>query len=159
MITKTSISIHVLAALLIFACAKEDAQQEAESKVAQDSDLIELTTEQAKIAGIRLGQVEERHISGVVNANGHLDVPPQQMVSISAPLGGFLKSTSLLQGSKVNRGQVIGVIENPDYIQLQQEYLEARNQLEYANADYTRQQELAKENVNAQKTVQQAKAT
>ena len=55
---------------------------------------------------------------------------------------------------------MIAVIENPDFIQMQQDYLDAKkSQLEYAKADYERQQELAKENVNAQKTVQQSKAT
>src|SRR5689334_1574651 len=121
------ISIQIFVALILASCAKENAQQEAGIQAKENPDVVELSAEQASIGGIQIGQVEDRHISGAVNANGHLDVPPQQMVSISAPLGGFLKGTTLLQGSKVNRGQVIGVIENPDYIQLQQEYLEAKN--------------------------------
>jgi cobalt-zinc-cadmium efflux system membrane fusion protein len=119
---------------------------------------VSLTAAQIQSAEVRLGKVEDRQISGVVKANGQLDVPPQQMVSISAPLGGFLKATELLPGSKVTKGQLIAVIENADYIQLQQDYLEARNQTEFNKADYDRQQELAKENVNAQKTLQQSKA-
>jgi cobalt-zinc-cadmium efflux system membrane fusion protein len=156
---RASKSIQLFAAFALAACSGDKNPEQAELAPTETQDVIELSGGQADNAGIRLGKVEERQISGVVRANGHLDVPPQQMVSVSAPLGGFLKSTTLLQGSKVARGQVIAVIENPDYIQLQQDYLEARNQLEYANADYTRQQDLAKDNVNAQKTLQQAKAT
>lgn len=118
---------------------------------------VELTAEQYKTAGIELGQVENRQISGTIKVNGMLDVPPQQLVSVSVPLGGFLKNTELLQGSRVKKGQVIATIENLDFIQLQQDYLEAKSQFEFAKTDYERQQELAKENVNAQKTLQQAK--
>jgi cobalt-zinc-cadmium efflux system membrane fusion protein len=80
------------------------------------------------------------------------------LVSISAPLGGFLKTTALLEGSRVKKGQAIATIENIGFIQLQQDYFEAKSNFELAKADYDRQQELAKENVNSDKTVQQAKA-
>jgi cobalt-zinc-cadmium efflux system membrane fusion protein len=65
----------------------------------------------------------------------------------------------MLQGKRVKKGELIAVIENPDYVQMQQDYLEAKSQLEYSKADYERQQTLAKEHVNAQKTLQQAKAS
>lgn len=92
-----------------------------------------------------------------MKVNGVLDVPPQQLVSISVPLGGFIKNTSLLQGSKVRKGQIIATVENLDFIQIQQDYLEAKGQLELTKLDYERQQRLAKENVNSQKTLQQSK--
>lgn len=140
----------------LVACNKPEQQVAEEHPV--ETNTIELTNDQIKNAGVTIGKLEQRPISGVVKANGQLDVPPQQLVSISVPLGGFLKSTELLPGSKVRKGQNIAVIQNPDYIQLQQDYLEARNQAEYNKAEYERQQELAKENVNAQKTLQQSKA-
>lgn len=118
-----------------------------------------LSEAQYKTADILLGNVEMKQISGTFKVNGVLDVPPQQQVSISIPMGGFLKKTDMLQGMRVKKGQLIAVIENPDYVQMQQDYLEAKSQLEYADADYERQQELAKENVNAQKTLQAAKAS
>lgn len=143
--------------LFVVACSKPEQQPQETHQ--QEQNTIELTDDQVKNAGVVIGKPEQRQLSGVVTANGQLDVPPQQLVSVSVPLGGFLKSTTLLPGSKVKKGQLIAVIENPDYIQLQQDYLEARNQSEYNKAEYDRQQELAKENVNAQKTVQQAKTS
>lgn len=121
--------------------------------------MVELTEAQYKSTGIEFGKVEEKQISGTIKVSGILDVPPQQLVSVSVPLGGFLKNTELLQGSRVTKGQVIATIENLDFIQLQQDYLEAKGQLEFSKADYERQQLLAKENVNAQKTLDQSKAT
>lgn len=143
----------------LISCSNNNTEVVAEEHHDEEENTVELTSEQIKTAGIQLGKVEQKQISGTIKVNGVLDVPPQQLVSVSAPLGGFLKSTVLLQGSRVTKGQLIAVIENPEYIQLQQDYLEAKNQFDFALADYERQQELDKENVNAQKTLQQAKTT
>ena len=86
---------------------------------------------------------------------GVLDVPPQSMLTISPPYGGYLKQTKLMPGTHVHRGEIIAVLEHPDYIQLQQDFLDAKAKLELFNAEYSRQQQLAKENINAQKNVQQ----
>jgi cobalt-zinc-cadmium efflux system membrane fusion protein len=58
--------------------------------------------------------------------NGKIDVPPQNMVSISVPLGGYLKSTKLLEGMHISKGEVIAIMEDQQYIQLQQDYLTAK---------------------------------
>jgi len=132
-------------------------KQEEQHDEHEGENGVELTSAQSKTAGVELGKVDKKQISGTVKVNGVLDVPPQQLVSISVPLGGFVKNTSLLQGSRVKKGQVIATIENLDFIQIQQDYLEAKSQLELTEMDYKRQQELAKENVNSQKTLQQSK--
>jgi membrane fusion protein, heavy metal efflux system len=132
-------------------------KQEEQHDEHEEESGVELTAAQSRTAGIELGKVAKKQISGTVKVNGVLDVPPQQLVSISVPLGGFVKNTSLLQGSRVKKGQIIASIENLDFIQIQQDYLEAKSQLELTEMDYKRQQELAKENVNSQKTLQQSK--
>lgn len=148
--------------VLFTSCGNNPAPTEdepvKEQKEEAHEDEVTLTDAQFQTAGITYGTVELKQISGTFKANGLLDVPPQNMVSISVPMGGFLKKTDMLQGKRVKKGELIAVIENPDYVQMQQDYLETKSQLEYANADYERQQILAKENVNAQKTLQQSKA-
>lgn len=126
---------------------------------------VELTDAQIKTAGVELGTIQMRNISSVVKANGMLTVPPQNLVSVSSPIEGFVQLTNLMPGSHVGKGQLLATIRNPDLIQMQQDYLQTqqenadnRSQLEYLEAEYERQQALAKENVNAGKTLQQAKA-
>jgi cobalt-zinc-cadmium efflux system membrane fusion protein len=145
--------------LLLSSCSKKETVETTEdAPQAESTNIVSLTDVQIASAEIELGKVEQRQIRGSVKVNGMLDVPPQNMVSISVPMGGFLKSTTLLQGTRVQRGQAIATVENLDFIQIQQDFLEAQNQLELAQAENNRQQELAKENVNAQKTLQQAKS-
>ncbi|HOZ88544.1 MAG TPA: efflux RND transporter periplasmic adaptor subunit [Bacteroidia bacterium] len=151
-----NISVLILAFLLT-SCGnkKEEPKQEVHTEVADNS--VDLTREQFKIVGVTLGKIEMKALSGAIKVNGMLDVPPQNLVSISAPMGGILKSTELLQGLKVKKGEVIAVMQNADYIQLQQDYIDTKSQLEYLEAEYKRQEELAKENVNSQKTLLQSK--
>ncbi|MCF2489162.1 efflux RND transporter periplasmic adaptor subunit [Dyadobacter sp. CY347] len=146
----------------LWACGKkqEEKQQEPaheqEEHHEEEGNVVELTKAQYETAAVELGQVSTRNLSDVVNANGVIDIPPQNLVSISAPLGGFVRKTELLQGMQVKKGQILATIENPDFIQIQQDFLETESKLEYAQQEYSRQLELSKENINAQKVLQQA---
>ncbi|WP_343633922.1 efflux RND transporter periplasmic adaptor subunit [Fluviicola sp.] len=156
---KTNWIIFIAFAGLLSSCGgAETTTGKEEAHHEESAETVELTEAQYASAEISLGTIEKRSISGVISVNGFLDVPPQSKVSVSAPMAGFVKSTQLLPGSKVAKGQVVAILENQDYIQLQQEYLENYGQLEYLNSEYERQKELAKENINARKSLEQAKA-
>ncbi|HBK87848.1 MAG: efflux RND transporter periplasmic adaptor subunit [Cyclobacteriaceae bacterium] len=148
--------IYILA-LISVACSKP-AEPTQEAATAPTDNQVVLTREQYQLLGIETASAELRQLSGAIRANGMLDVPPQNLVTISAPLGGFVKHTELLQGMKVKRGQVVVVLEHPDYIQMQQDYLDSKSKLEFQELEYKRQQELATENVNALKALQQSKS-
>lgn len=143
--------------LLLFACGNNEDQHTA-TEYSISADEVMLTQDQYKSANIQTGKLTTRKIGDVITANGNLNVPPQQMVSVSVPIPGFVKSTSMLEGAYVKRGQVLAVLQNLDYVQIQQDYLEIKSQYEFAEKDYTRQQLLAEENVNAEKALQQSKA-
>lgn len=145
-------------ALTIITIGCSTKQQAADDSVPMDESSLTLTPDQFKAIGIVLGKPETRTMSDLITANGKLDVPPQNLVTVSAPLGGFVKNTHLLQGMYVRKGEVLVEVQDPEYIQLQQDYLEGASELELAKAEFERQDALAKENVNAQKTLQQAKS-
>ena len=145
-------------ALIVSSCGSKFEEASKDEHHEEEESVVELSPEQVKTINLKLGKLEMKDLSGAIKVNGMLDVPPQNLVSISAPLGGFVKSTELLQGMKVAKGQVIVVMQHPDYIQMQQDYLDTKSQLEYLEMEYKRQQELSKDNVNSQKTLQQAKS-
>lgn len=124
----------------------------------EEAGLIELTEAQYQTVGVTLGRLEQRQMSQLIRVNGSLTVPPGQQVSVSSPYGGILKSANLLAGSPVRQGQTLAVLENPEFIRIQQEYLETISQLTYQQQEYERQRELSRENVGALKTLQQATA-
>jgi membrane fusion protein, heavy metal efflux system len=152
------IAILFFSCLLIAGCnsGTQSPAEDAGAKAA--ADRVSLTQEQIALLSLTTGKVERRSLANNIKVTGVLDVPPQNLVTISAPLGGFVKYTHLLQGMRVKKGEVIATMEHPDYIQLQQDYLDSKNQLEFLALEYKRQQELAAENINAAKTLQQAKS-
>jgi cobalt-zinc-cadmium efflux system membrane fusion protein len=146
--------------VVIPSCSSKKSEEKTEEKVeAKDStatkDAVTLTADQYKVAAIELGKVEMRNLGSVIKVNGVIDVPPQNMVSVSAPLGGYVKSSGLLPGQPVRKGQVVAVIENAEFINIQQDYLESKSRMVFLSQELKRQEELRKEEINAAKTLQQ----
>jgi membrane fusion protein, heavy metal efflux system len=163
---KATINSLFLAGLLVVVCtscsnkkAEEKTESKTETVTTKDStttsDVVSLTADQYKVAAIATGKVEMRNLSNVLKVAGTIDVPPQNVVSISAPLGGYVKSSGLLPGKAVRKGQVVAVIENAEFIDIQQDYLESRSRMVFLSQELKRQQELRREEINAAKTLQQ----
>ncbi len=143
--------------IMIPACTTKQDKKESEGIYVQDK-LVELTKEQIAIAGILMGKASKRNIGTELKVNGIIDVPPHSRVSINLPYGGFLKDTKMLPGTMVKKGQLLAIIENPEFIQFQQDYLESLAQQEYLKAEYVRQKELFREEVSSERTYQLAKS-
>jgi len=94
-------------------------------------------------------------LSATLKVNGTVSVAPQNLATVCMPMGGFVKSTSLTPGSLVRKGQILTILENQEFIDMQQDYLEAKNKLVYAEAEYKRHSELYKDDVYSQKNLQQ----
>jgi len=151
-------SIIYLTGLLFFLSACGDKQTSTEEPVKENSNIITLTDAQLKNAAITTGKIEQKDISSVLKLNGQIDVPPQNMVSISVPLGGYLKSTILLPGMHVNKGEAIATVEDQQYIQLQQDYLTAKARISYLENEYKRQKDLNQSRAVSDKVFQLAEA-
>lgn len=140
------------------ASGKETAKTTEPSHEETPKDMVELTTDQLRIGGVNLGKIEYRNLGQLLQVNGRLAVPAQSQQTITALLGGFVRSLPLLVGQPVKKGQVLARIENPDLIQIQQDYAENSSRLTYLEAEFARQQELSRENVSALKVLQQTTA-
>ncbi len=141
--------------LLLSACGGKKKTEET-TTVTSNENVVTLTSVQSKNAGIGIGKMEQKEISSILKVNGKIDVPPQNMVSISVPLGGYLKTTKLLPGMHVNKGEVIAVMEDQQYIQLQQDYLTAKASISYLENEYQRQKDLNQSKAVSDKIYQQS---
>jgi cobalt-zinc-cadmium efflux system membrane fusion protein len=143
--------------LIAFAssCESRGAPSGNTTAITYTENTLVLDSAQKSNAGILLDTAKQENIHTTIKASGMVDVPPQSMVSVSFPLGGYLKSTSMLPGSPVFKGQVIAIMEDPGYIQLQQDYLTARAKMEYLAADMKRQKELSDAEASSKKNYQQ----
>ena len=158
--TKLSIKLSIIALGLIVSlnsCISGDSKPlaaSAEEEVLPD-DIVELRDDQIKLAGIQTGSIEMHAVSNTIKVNGIVSVAPQNQATVCMPLGGFIKSTTLIAGNAVGKGQVLAVIENQDFVDIQQSFLEAKNKLVFAEAEFKRHTELFKEDVYSEQNVQQ----
>lgn len=137
---------------------EEHAEEGHEEGGHDEENLAEITPAQFNATGIQVGKVEMRSLSSSLRVNGLIDAPPQNRINVSAPMGGFVRKTDLLSGMAIKKGQLLASMEHPDYVTLQQEYVQSKNQLAYMELEYARQEELSRENVSALKTFQQTQS-
>lgn len=158
MATYRFITIVVISAFLftLGSCngGKKGATETKPAEVIAD-DIVEMRDDQVKLANIETGSVVMRSLSGTLKVNGIIAVAPQNMATVCAPMGGFIKSATLMPGNPVTKGQTLAVIENQEFVDMQQSYLEAKNKFEFAEADYKRHSELFKADVYSEQNVQQ----
>lgn len=144
-------------AVLLASCNpsdKQTTQQTAETQTETATTETAPSADSLQVDGI----TGATNVANASTFNGTLVIPPQHFAAITLPMGGIVKNLSLLPGTYVQKGKVLATLENPEFITLQQEYLDSRAQLEYLEAEYHRQQTLSQEEAASQKKLQQSKA-
>lgn len=144
----------------LFSCGEKNSQStesKTESKEIMD-DHIQVTQTQFQQAKMTLGSLEEKPFPTVVTVNGIIDVPPENRAVVNAKMGGYIKTTPLLIGDKVSKGQELLTIENPEFVTIQQQYMEINEQLTYLKAEYDRQVTMKAENITSQKSYLKAQS-
>jgi len=152
-------SLYLLLALII-SCSPKEASNNSEpiEEIQTSEKAIVFSQEQIKLAGIEIGKLEKQKISETVECSGKIEVPPGNIASVSPIIRGFIKSLNYFPGDFVEKGAVLAYLQHPDFIQLQQQYLEAKSQADYYQEEYKRQGELTVENAASIKKMQKAKA-
>lgn len=147
--------IILLTTIFFFSCSKKE-ETPTETAFAVSGDQISLTDQQLKNAGIKTTVLGNQNIANKIMLSGQISVPPQSMSEVSASAGGIVKMARFMPGNYVSKGQTLAVVENPELAKLQQDYLQARSALSYAQKDYERQKYLNKYQASSNKVMQRA---
>lgn len=157
---KTAAIGYVLLATLAIACSPSSTSTQPTTASADkpQAATVVITDAQIRQTGIKLGGVDTLTLGKTIQATGRLEAPPADWATVSPPMGGFVRTTRLVEGDYVRKGQVLVTLEHPDYVKLQQEYLQAVAQLRFQRQELDRQTVLAREEVGARRKFQQASA-
>lgn len=144
----------------------KDAEEKAAPAVAKSEEehseesatITSLTQEQIKAVGITLDNIENKNLTASIKANGALRVPNNKKANATSLYGGVIKTLNVQLGDYVRKGQVIATIENPQFIQLQEEYITIDSRIRLAQQELNRQQELNQGSAGALKNLQSATA-
>lgn len=156
----------LLGALLLFAQCGEQQKKSSESEHGhheeehggEGKNQVELTDVQLASIDLEYGTFKPLNVSGYVKANGILDLPPQNIVAVTAPMDGMVKKANFLVGDFVKKGTVLAVLEHMDYVKIQEEYLDVLSNMEYLEAEYTRQKTLDSARVTSRKQFQKTRS-
>lgn len=147
--------IVIIVAVFMLAACSNSSSNEKESVTVEVTDTISANKpDTAEVDGMTSATA----VNNPASFNGTLVIPARNFATVSLTMGGIVKETALLPGDFVKKGSVVAILENPEFINLQQTYLDSRAQLEYLEAEYKRQQVLVKEEAASLKKFQQSKA-
>lgn len=154
-------SLLLVAMMALASCNSNEKSEAANTdtiKITEDADAIIITENQFSSGNMEVGKITTQPFNTVVKANGMFAVPPENQADVSAYFAGYVKNISLLPGDVVKKGQTLFTIENPEYVQAQQDFLEAKGRLNYLKSDYERQKELMADNVTSKKNFLKAES-
>ena len=147
----------VLALLMLASCGKKEDGIEV-SEAPSESTEIQLTEEQFQTMKMEWGELHTGDFSEEIQVQGTVQIPVEGMREITTYFGGYVQDLKLIEGEEVRKGQVLFTLENPEFLRLQQDYLETKSQLAYLKAEWERQETLAQEQISAQKNFLKAAA-
>ncbi|WP_442590034.1 efflux RND transporter periplasmic adaptor subunit [Pedobacter sp. AW31-3R] len=153
--------VFLLLPFLVIASCSEEKKEQATEETSTETGTQELSLspQQMQSVGITIGKIERKNLNSIVKANGQLAVPPQNKADVSVLSGGMIRDIRVLEGQRVSHGQVLATVENQELIKIQQDYLGAKNNFSYVQAEYKRQQQLAAAGAGTGKFFQAAEAS
>ena len=169
-----SINILMLAlSLTLFLGCEENSNSEKDTQETKASDSketkghneeeggmrsVHLSEMKFNSLGIKLDTLPKKALSGIVEANGQLEVPPQYEATVTAVLGGNINSIKVIEGDKVNKGQILAYLSHPTLTKIQTDYINAYNRMQFLEKEFARQKRLYEAEVGSGKSFQQTQA-
>lgn len=154
---KFNLLVPITFLLFLYSCTDSDKKEEAKTNSTTQKYIV-LTTKQLDLMDIELGEVDQQIITPIVYANGKIVPLPNSEASLSSNIAGKIDRIYVIEGAKVSKGQPIFTISGFEIIQIQQDYINNKNELRFLEQEYNRQVELRKNDVGALADLQNAEA-
>lgn len=153
------LATSTIAAALLVGCSSPTPTEDAHAHDhGGHEDEVHFNMAQFDAMEMEVGVPTMQNISAYVEANGTLEVPPGHEAAVTAMIGANVMSIEVIEGDAVKKGQVLATVSHPSLIQLQSDYIQFWNELEYKAQNYERQQKLYDEKVGSGKEFQKVKA-
>ncbi|MEO1030112.1 MAG: efflux RND transporter periplasmic adaptor subunit [Bacteroidota bacterium] len=138
-----------LITLLAIGCGEKENETSLKSET---DNSIKISKQQFEENRMSFTQVEMKNFPVKVKVNGMIHVPPEHKADIGSPMGGYIRKIPLIEGDIVKKGAFLVTLENPEFVTLQQDYMESKAQLNYLKAEYERHKIMRDENVISEKS-------
>ena len=150
--------IALIVLVAMNSCTSSTTEDTSKKQTSSKNNVLSLSVKQVKTLGIQTETLSKSSLGMSIYANGVIDVPPQNKSFISVPFGAYIREVKVLDGMRVSKGDVLLVVEHPEIIQLQQDFLEVQGSLEYLKAEMDRQKLMLDKEASSAKNYQMAKS-
>ncbi len=157
---KTKVITAMIISVFFFSCNADKKNDMTEEEHVENGleGVVVLNKKQREALQLKLGSFQMRNLTTVVKVNGQLAVPPASSADVTAIIGGNVREIKVFFGDRVRKGQVLAVLEHPDYVALQEDFAAIANRLEFLEKEYERQKKLFENNVGAGRDFQRVKS-
>src|SRR5680860_664195 len=91
-------------------------EESAETHTEEAVEEAMLSQQQYDALNMKIDTLGTRLMTGFVEANGRLEVPPQNEATVTPVIGGNVVNIKVIEGDVVKKGSVLASIEHPDII-------------------------------------------
>ncbi|MDR3026145.1 efflux RND transporter periplasmic adaptor subunit [Chryseobacterium sp.] len=148
----------ILSSIILFAvsCKDNTPQQNKEPEIMIKDDHVIVPESNPIFKKIKTQIVtEQEHSDGVISA-GTIQAIPNHYAEIASPFSGRITQSFIQLGQHISAGSPLFEILSSDYFSVQKDYTDALNDVQLAEKNYRRQQDLVKHGVGIQKELDEA---
>jgi cobalt-zinc-cadmium efflux system membrane fusion protein len=129
-----------------------------EEKEISNPNALYLSREELSQMEIHFVKPGNEALETYTNFNGKVKSLPNLRANVSSNIQGKVEKIYVYDGEKVRKGQVLMTLISNEFIELQENYLSAKSELDFLHQDYLRQEELKENNVGALSAFQRAES-
>lgn len=161
-IINTLKSTALLLFVVLSGCSNQQSDEASqnehmhEEQHAQETMTVELSARQMETVGISTGHFSRLPLQNSVKANGILELPPQNKAEVSALVTGAIRTINVIEGDKVQKGEVLALLEDPHIVDMQQNYVDINERLRYLKQEFERSERLLEQDLISKSNYQRA---
>lgn len=147
--------VYILLLFTVLSCKTNTEEVETEAKISNE---ISITQKQFSGNNMTIGKLQEVDFDDYIKAAGKIDVPAQYRAKIASIMGGYVVQSSVIIGDKVKKGQILATLENTEIVDIQKDFIEIAERINFLKSEYNRQKTLFDEKITSQKNYLKAEA-
>ncbi len=131
---------------------------EGEGNNQLEAQKLHLSQQKFETLGLKVDSLPTKNLTGYIQANGQLEVPPQNEAAITAIIGANITQIKVIEGDEVRKGEALAYLSHPDLIKLQTDYTSAYNKFNFLEKEYARQKKLYEADVSSGQQYQETES-
>lgn len=132
--------------LVLISCTK---QKDKSSAAVENSNAVTIEEKSLALMDVQFVKPEVRLIESNIYLAGKVVAMPNNRASVSSDIEGKVEKIFVTEGNFVKKGTPLMTLRSMAVIELQNQYFEAKSQLEFLTLEYKRQEELIKNKIGA----------